>query len=289
LSETDFAKQAGVQKDRFHSLFRNIKARQFNYTSLLSGEVSIQELSTSGNTIKITRDTRYPLDSVSKVGKYPHQLLMNLPFPVSVQTINLVKTSIAYKEISEQTNEAGTVQFTKSDIEIRNVKNRKILPGDSTTVNFSTVFIKEIPLKGSFVFYLDDIKKGFFSARGNTLKPFDVKVVNKLVQPLSAARFDKGTIHNLSFTLQGDNYQSLGDVEMTYDNLKVSLLKKKDSEYKKKDLLSLVANLLVVDKSNLNKKSDKQHAVATNKRDVYRSFFNHLWKTIMNGAQKIIT
>jgi hypothetical protein len=71
---------------------------------------------------------------------------------------------------------------------------------------------------------------------------------------------------------------------MNYEDMKIDVLKRDEEtkEIKKRGLLSLAANLLVE-----NNNSGKSF-IAEYERNIYKSFFNLVWKTIFSGMKKTL-
>jgi hypothetical protein len=63
------------------------------------------------------------------------------------------------------------------------------------------------------------------------------------------------------------------------------VLKKKGDEYKKKAIISLLANVAV--KNNNKEGEDMRTANVVLTRNRYRSFFNFIWMTIFKGLKDV--
>jgi hypothetical protein len=75
---------------------------------------------------------------------------------------------------------------------------------------------------------------------------------------------------------------------MKYQDLKVEILKrdKATKEVKKRGFLSLAANLIV--QNNNPGKDGLRKVNPVYERDIYKSFFNLVWKTIFTGMKKTV-
>jgi hypothetical protein len=152
--------------------------------------------------------------------------------------------------------------------------------------SFTTKFLEKVPMKGSFTFYSDQWQSGKFAAAASVEKPTNALLLNELTQPMSLARIEKGTINRINFRTVADTAVSNGHLEFNYENLKISLLKKKGTEYDKKSVMSLLANVLVKNKNKQS--SDMRVADVKVKRNIYKSFFNFIWMTIFTGMRDIL-
>lgn len=78
-------------------------------------------------------------------------------------------------------------------------------------------------------------------------------------------------------------------MKMLYNNLKIAVLEleKGQKEFKRKGLMSLVANVMVINESNPLKNEKPRTANVTYNRDPRKSFFNLVWKTLFTGVKNI--
>ncbi|MBK7885724.1 MAG: hypothetical protein IPJ81_19515 [Chitinophagaceae bacterium] len=125
-----------------------------------------------------------------------------------------------------------------------------------------------------------------FTATG-TVKQMNATLLNQIIEPLAMASVKEGKIKKLDFNLSGNDYKGTGDVLFLYNDLNVEILKKgKDDELKTRDLISFFANKLV---KNENPRGDETYTGKVDfERDIYKSFFNLLWKSLFDGVKKTV-
>ena len=90
--------------------------------------------------------------------------------------------------------------------------------------------------------------------------------------------------------MDGDNFRTTGKINMQYNNLHITPLKKNKEEMgklKKKNVTSLFANILLVKNENPKGNELRQPDFSV-ERNKYTSFFNLIWKTILTGILKTI-
>jgi hypothetical protein len=90
--------------------------------------------------------------------------------------------------------------------------------------------------------------------------------------------------------LEGNNFRTSGNINMQYNNLHITPLKKDKEEkgkLKKKTVTSLFANILLVKNENPKGKELRQPNF-TVERDQFTTFFNLIWKTVLTGILKTI-
>ena len=97
-----------------------------------------------------------------------------------------------------------------------------------------------------------------------------------------------GNLNQLTFDMKGNDYQANGDISMLYNNLKLeSFSLDEDSKIlKEKKLKSIINNTFVINDNPKN--GNTRVATFSFERDIHKSFFNLIWKSIYDGVQKII-
>jgi hypothetical protein len=288
LSEKEFMRVSKWQTDRFNFDFTDVGFNNVNVQELLQGNLIADSLVIGKGLIKIYRDLSYERKNESKVGNYPHQLLLRAPMDVSLKTVRINNAYIEYKEKNPKSDSSGKVAFANVHATLHNVTNRdEDIAGNAIcTLNFHSSFLSRAPLVADLSMYLKD-PQGKFAIKG-TLSGTDATLFNQLTRPMGLASIDEGRINRLDFNLAGNDNSAYGTVRLLYDNLKVTLLKKdENNEYKKKGFASLLANVAI---KNANPQPRKAVRIATvsYKRDAQKSFFNLLWKSIFVGVKESV-
>ena len=289
LSEAEFAASFPVQKDRYDLTMEGISLRHIDRGAFWRKRIEGDSLIIARSSFKIFRDLSYPPDTVSKVGKFPQQLLMRLPIPVDINKTVFVHSFIEYKEKNARSDSSGKVQFFDVHATISHVTNMReaIAQDNKCVVLFRAKFLDKAPVDARVVLLLKD-PRGRFSIEGN-VGAIDTRSLNVLTQPMGLARMEKGRIDHLHFNFTGTDSSSGGKLEMLYSDLKISLLKKDKDEnkYDKKGLASLAANI-ILKKSNPGKNEKARVADVHFNRILYKSFFNLIWKTIFTGMKETV-
>lgn len=287
LPETEFAYSSPVQKDRYDFLLEDISLQGIEWESVCHKELVAETMTISKSSFKVYRDLSRPPDTSSKVGKYPQQLLMQLPFPVNIKKLIFEHSFIEYKERNAKSDSAGRLQFFDASATLTNVTNRKkdIVRDNKCVLKFKASLLDKTPVDARVVMLLKDLH-GKFSVEGN-IGAIDVTELNPLTQPMGLARIEKGTIDKLYFNITGTDSVGDGTVLMLYDDLKIALLKKdeKKGTLNKKGLSSLFANFVI---KNSNKGENPRVVKVHFDRILYKSFFNLIWKSIFTGIKQSV-
>lgn len=286
--ERAFANAFHFQKDRFDVDIEGIYLKNIDMNSLLQKELLASELEINHVSAKIYRDLNKPLEKKSKVGNYPSQMLMDVDHRINVKKATINSADVQYRETEINTGETGILPFANTRLNISNITNiaEEIKKNNTLNISFDSRLFGEIPINGSFIFLLDS-KNGSFRTNGH-VGEFDALKLNRVSVPMANIKINTGYINSIDFNFTGNNTRAGGDFVMKYKDLKVDVLKrdKNTNKLKKRGFLSLAANLIV-----LNNNPDKNQLRKVNptfERDIYKSFFNLVWKTVFTGMKKTI-
>ncbi len=287
-SERQYANRFNFQKDRFDVQLSGIYLKNIDMNTLLEKKLLASELVINSLNAKIYRDLHKPLDKKNKVGNYPSQMLTKMDNAVNISKATINSANIEYKENEAATNEIGIINFADTRMNVSNITNipAEIQKNNTLTISFASKVLGEIPINGNFKFILNS-KDGEFTTTGN-VSGFDALKLNKVSVPMALIKIDRGTINSIDFNLRGNNTSAKGDFVMKYNDLKVDILKrdKTTKAIKKRGFLSLAANLILV-----NDNPGKQGLRKVNpvfERNIYKSFFNLVWKTVFTGMKKTV-
>jgi len=226
------------------------------------------------------------LKKESKVGNYLSQMLVKLNQPINISKASVKNASIEYRENEPNTDKVGDVTFENTSLDISNITNMPdiIKNNSQMIISFATKVLGEIPLKGNFNFKLNS-DNGSFTTTGHA-GAFDATVLNKISIPMGLIKINRGKINSLDFDLRGNDTKAGGDFVMQYDDLNVDVMKidKDTKKIKKRGLLSLAANMVVKDSNPQS--GDLRKETPEYNRDIFKSFFNLVWKTVFTGMKQ---
>ncbi|MES2431864.1 MAG: hypothetical protein V4556_13100 [Bacteroidota bacterium] len=284
LSEEAFMKQRTVQGDRYDFSFNNVKMQNIDLKKLINeGKIEVQTVSIQPD-FKIYNDRTLAFDTKKK--EYPYQHFLKLGTPIFVNQLNINNGIINYKEKGRESEFTGNVIFSNINATIKNLTNieDRIKTNAKCNVAASTLFSGsklttewQLPLaKGDSI----------FTVKGK-LQGMNALALNKITEPLGMTSIKKGTINDLSFNFSGGEYVSLGEMLFLYNDLKIEMLKKRDGELTGKGVTSFLANALI--KNSNPKNGETRSGTIHFNRDITKSFFNFLWKSVLDGITNTTT
>ncbi|HEY9260429.1 hypothetical protein [Chitinophaga sp.] len=286
-----FQKKTGVQQDRYVMVLNDISLHHLNPRLLLQEQqIWTQRVEIQGGSIEIYRNRMLPMPPGNKLGQYPHQLLSQLRVPLSIDTLTCNNINIEYKELSPVTAQTGHINFSHVHGLFRNITNidSLVAKNNRMTANFDAVFMQSGKLTARFDFTLND-KAGRFGVSG-LLNDMNGKDLNVVTKPLGKVEIRSCDIKELTFNIKGDERKAAGHIKLLYQNLKIAVLKQDDDHkgFKRKGLVSLLANSLVIKDSNPLRDEKVRIATVAYERDIRKSYFNLVWKTLFKGVKDVV-
>jgi hypothetical protein len=286
VKRKQFYEQKKHEADIFNVDINDITIKNVQWWSLLAEESFIANNATLRNgKVEIFRDKTVRDDTSSKIGKYPHQLLMKVPFDLNIARLDVKNLDVSYEELNEKTLQTGTVLFTNISGTLTNITNKEsqIRENQFCKIVASAKFLNEAPIKVEFIFDLKATKTGDFEVIAH-MDNLNGEKLNSITEPLGLLKINSLNIKSLDASMKANNLRSVGKVKLIYDNLKVTALKEDGTDsLKKRALFSFIANSFVIKKENEEGKSVRV-AYVTRDRVREKSFFNLIWKTIFMGA-----
>lgn len=287
-SERQFASKFSHQKDRYDVKVSGILLKNIDMNSLLDKRLEASEIVINSSSAKIYRDLHKPLEKTSNVGNYLSQLLQKFEQPVNISKATVNNAFIEYRENEILSDDIGVINFSNSKFNISNITNisSAIQKNNEMNISFDTKVLGSIPLQGNFKFILNS-NNGNFVVNGHT-PGFDLVKLNSVSVPMALIKINSGKINSIDFHFTGNNTGAKGKFIMKYENLKVDVLKrdKNTNAVKKRGLASLAANLVV---ENKNPGSSGLRTMNPEfERNIYKSFFNLVWKTIFTGMKETV-
>ncbi len=284
-----FEKKLHYGKDMYHLVLPKVTLKDVNWQALINNEKIISnEAEISGGTFTIFFDRSLPQPPV-KFDNFPHQALMQLPFPLSIKKINVRHVNFSYEEHNPLTDKNGTIYFDNLVAQINNVSNIATEIKNQPSLNFSAtaLFMHHVPFAAQFKFDLTKYRTGEFNA-DIKIGSLDKNTINPVAEPLGLFSLKSGQMQKAIVHVAGNNFNTKGNISMYYSNLKITPLKKDaEGNLKKKSVTGILANIILIKNDNPKGKELRQPDF-TVIRTTHKNFFNLLWKSILTGVIKTV-
>jgi hypothetical protein len=287
-NRTEFYRRLGTSGDIFTLKFKKIAISNIDLQRFLRDQkLYAGAMDIFNSNVQIYSNNAYQGKKSIKIGKDPHQALQRVALDMQLKRLNLAHTDIIYSETDATTQQTGIITFNNTNGYFQNVTNdvdvKKRNPFMTARIN--THFMDAAPLQVNFKFNLN-AKNGAFNYSG-TLGKFDGRILDKLVKPLALVHVQSADVEKLNFNVDANNYNGKGHLEFYYKNLNVQLLKKVDgqSELQTQGFISKVANALIIEKDNPDKKGNFRPGPINLQREPTVSFFSFLYKGLLDGLK----
>lgn len=284
LSEEAFTRSLARQEDLYTIELNNIQLSGIDTKMLVAKQRLEATTATLQPTFKIYRDRTIAEDPTSKLGKYPHQLLPKIKFPFSIKKVNIKNGLIAYTEKGAVSKKTGVVSFKNINGTVSNLTNITdiINKNNLMLVNATGSFLGISQMQTTWKLPLSSTN-GAFEVNA-TAGAFNATGLNAITEPLGMASIKKGQVNSANFTVTGNDLSAKATGTLLYEDLKIEILKLDSGATKKKGLQSLLANALMKDRNPQNGVTRTEEA--TYQRDITKSFFNLVWKSIFAAMKK---
>ena len=286
LSEETFRKTFSYQQDRYDLTFSNLHLTGINYKKLLSLNILESESLEIQPQLRISNDRTLPPNKNIVYKPYPHQALLKLPFQFYIKKVIVKNGAVYYKERAAKSTMIGIPNFTSINGTITNVTNlpEKIKLNNKLRLNATGLFLGMGKLQTEWVLPLA-AADSVFTVKGE-IGYINGPDLNQLTEPMAMISLKSGEINKLNFYLTADNHKSNGKATFLYQDLKLEVLKMKEEELKKNGLNSLLVNTMA--KNNNPQNDHVREGNIYYERDVKRSFFNLVWKSILSGVKNTV-
>ncbi len=289
--EMEFSRKYKEQHDRYDLNFQEIVLANIDIYKLNAyRRLAASSLVINGADVKIFMNRELPPVSFDKGRNYPHVVIRRLKLPVAIDSLFIKSTRIAYSEYNPKSQKKGTVTFDRFNAVLRNVTNdsARLVKDHWMRANVSTWLMNKGKMDVDVNMDLTATNAAFNF--NGTMGRMDMRELNSLSRNMSLAEIQSGIINKAIFNVSGNLRTTSGTLKLYYNNLKVNVLKKDEdsNELEKRDLISAIANSLVINNDNPDKKGELRIGKTTAERINSASFFNLMWKSVFAGLKESV-
>ncbi|HEY0355837.1 MAG TPA: hypothetical protein VGC29_06520 [Flavisolibacter sp.] len=292
LEKEDFYRTAARQASLYYIEFAKVRFENLHIDRYLHhNRIEADNIIFEAPDLSIYNDRTLPPDTESKVGKYPHQKLLQSDERIIVKNIQFNKGKVRYTEKNARTQQEGDLFFHNLRFDARNITN------DPALIKKNPIFLANAQgnilgagqVNVQFRFFLDSLE-GQYEARGS-VKNISARELNPLARALANVNLNSMNIHSLDFLVKGEDFEARSDVNMKYNNLSIALMKidEETGARTTKGFLTRVLNKFVIWPENPGADGVERTAKGARvTRLSSQSFFGMLWKAIFAGMQDLM-
>lgn len=288
-SKTAFRRLVKFRKDRYDIDIMKLRLDDIDWWELISeGNILAGKVQIGKADLGIYSDKAIPGDGKGKTGNYPHQQLFKMSSRLNIKEIRFKNTLITYSEFNVKTGKEGKIVFANTSAVVKNVTNipEVYQKRPMLSIDAKSSFMNAGSLDAGFRFDLKNQKAGKFSVYAR-VGPMDATALNVATVGLASVKIERARLRSFRTDISGDNYRAHGLSYVSFEDLKISVLKADEGGVlKKRGLVSFIANNFKINKE-YPPKGDLQHPIKSQfQRPADRSFFALLWKTIFNALKE---
>lgn len=288
ISKAAYHQAIHQAKDIVQLRFEHLALHELDLVNFMrSQRIIARSLSIDSGSVDVSNDLRYPRYPKSKIGKSPHQQLMKLGHPITLDSVFVKGVDISYAEVSRKYHKEGKITFERANGWLSNVTNdtsflrrNPILEADLTAY-----LMNAGKLHALFSFDMLD-PEGGYTYKG-TLGSMDGKTLNRILTPLLSVEVESARIKGVRFDMQGTDHRNWGTFQLDYEDLQVNLLRTDDDGgTSKKGLITFLANEFLINSSNPDANGTYHTGTINYQRPHEFSFFKTLWKSLLEGIKQ---
>ncbi|HYE55598.1 MAG TPA: hypothetical protein VD996_12170 [Chitinophagaceae bacterium] len=287
LSQEAFGKRVGHQASRYQFRLKDITADKFDLSTFAeTGIAVIENVKVDGGAINIDMDRSLPAPREDRRNVVISQKLKTLGLPFGISVMQLQHLDLTYREYNSLTEESAVIAFKDLACKASNITNLEshVKGNGHMKLEASALFLNA-QVRMDLVFDLKSAE-GNFTARVSA-NQIEAARLNDILVPIAKIEARKGLLRKLEANLTGNQAAATGSVNLTYEDLKISLLKKDGDSLKRSGFKSMFANMMIPDdnpKDGILRTAPR----VTAPRKFGRSFFSMLWSAVSLGIQEII-
>lgn len=258
-----------------------IKGYRFDMQQMIGQRIlNIDSIEIRG--AKISSFKNRQIEQTPKVKKLFYESVQQFPVPLSIRTIKLDNIEVEYQELAKNGLSPGTVTFHQLDGTFERLTNIVSSQQPYFTLKAHGKLMDQGMLEAVFLLPVDSLNP-HFEVKGS-LGMMSMTALNPMIEPLAKIKITSGEIDNMTFDITGNSIKSQVKMVFLYQDLKIRLMKEKDGHLETRSFLTTLANGLLAKGNNPDHREIRK-ADATAERDIYRSQFNYLWRSLLAGLK----
>ena len=283
-SKFEFARKKGEQVGRVSLSVPKLTIEGFEFYQIFDSTFIASKIKIESFDLHSFKDKRVPFLRDYNI-PLPMESFLKLPFDFVTDSLIIKESRVTIEEIPEKGTESGKVTIEHINASCPRVSNRyKKEDPKFVVLRASGWLMGSGELKADFSLPLDGSPT--YLAKGSLVNlPFEK--LNAVLENMVRFRIESGKLNQMKFEFQYNDLESIGTMEIDYEGLKVTGLKKKNDDTS--EIKTLLANALVKDdKGKNNTSKQKRTGSIYVERDRKRYIFNVWWKSIQSGLKSTV-
>lgn len=272
----DFAYLQPEHKDWFNVNVEKVKLMGIDFEKYFkSSDVMIDTLFVDN--IMLQNYKNQKIYTPPKLVPLLYEVFDNVPINYYVNYLDITRFTVFYQELFDKGYIPGQIAFADMYGSVKGFTNipqaqRKFYKLYAGGLAFGTA-----PFKATWTMPIQTSTDLFYTWA--KIDPFDVRVLNKLIEPMAPASVKSGNVSDIEFDISATTLGARVKLKMIYDDL-YFVVDKNINDRKENLLFTKIVNDLVIKQSN---EEGKHFRLPTDTivRNPYHSNFNYFWQILM--------
>lgn len=288
FSKKEFGNKAGRQISRAKIISSKVKGYKVDVKLFLEcNRLNIHRVEIEECAFDVFRDNRLPLASILRPSL--QALVKNIPFVLSVDSIELKKGEVAFEALNPSIISRAKISLNKMDAIITGIQNdSSTYTSDQSIKAFVNGYVlNQGKFSEIYTFPLKATKELFYCS--GTLTSMPMASFNSMLRSNKNVFVTSGQLDFVSFSFVAYANSSKGTMRFMYHDLKVEAVNKSSKKGRiKEKLKSFLMNELVIRDSNPGKDGLVRTSEIYTKHNPYRFFLNYSMQSILSGIAPVI-
>lgn len=279
-----FTANLEFQKDRIELLIPSLSIAQIDYRDIIFRKrYKAQKILLDSPQAVFFKDKTIAADTAA-FKAMPAQLLGELPYYLSIDTVEVNSGKIRYEELTLNTPQEAYIYFDQININMTGLSNDEDLRnfGGALKLTANAEVMSKSRITLSTVFPLNSPDQDFVMIA--SLGSINAREFNPILQPLAMISASSGYVDHMQLNVKGNEKEAIGEMILKYSDLKIEILRKNQMESQVGSFL--VNNILI--KKNNNSYFGARRGPIFYERKKHRSVINYLSHITIMGAKTSI-
>lgn len=278
-----FAQYLGEQAGRVNISIPKISLEGVAFDSLLDSTLIINKIKIQSFDLYSFKDKRVPFLRTENI-PLPMESFINLSWKVKIDSVMIASSRLTIEEFPEDGDERTIIKFADVSASLTGLNNR-ISKNENPYALLDVHALLMGSAKTHAVFQLPLDGKSDYTAKGKVSK-FYLAELNPLFIPIANIRIESGYLNSLTFDFRYTEFNSKGELDIDYENLKLLGLNKNNP--RTHELKTLFISFFVKKNRDQSGKHAKAVGIIDIERDQRRFIFNTWWRSILDGLKSSI-
>lgn len=284
----EFAKLNRYQDDYFNINNLDISGKGLKVQEFIeNNNICIKQLNCNFDQVSIKRDKTYPL-SPDRWPKMPQQALRDLKQHINIEEANLLVNKFEYTELEMGALQQSNVFVSNASAKISNVTNidayLKIKPYLSAKIEGKLMGVGKTIIDMN----LNVPSFGNEFTFNAICDEMPLNLLNPITEPSLNLSIKEGLNKNMMVYFEANGDSAIGNMRFAYNDLKITLLSKKDGEVKEGKFVSFLVNSIALKTDNPKPGRIMLPAKFENHRDKQRSVVGYCWRSVYSGIKSTL-